>query len=71
MGTILVRNAIKRKSGFLYYKFLTCGFELIQWTERAMFVRLKWLVAEKRKRNKFLLKRGENNSLIYFNIFIN
>ena len=65
MGTVLVRGAVKRKPGFLYYNFLTFGFEMVQWTAQETFVRLKWLVAAKKRESKFF-KRGEGKYSLIF-----
>ncbi len=61
MGTILVKGAITRKPGYLYYKFLNSRVEIgnvdgkgnsyCNSDEPETCVKLKWHVAEERKKS--------------------
>ena len=55
MGQILVKNAVERKPGYLYYRFLTAMFKPVQWMVKVTCVPLKWHAVEKRRKN--LLQR--------------
>ncbi len=56
MGTILVKGVVKRKPGFLYYNFLTYGFEMVQWMVQETSAKQRWLVAARRREDKTLFQ---------------
>ena len=75
MGSIVVKNVVSRKPGYLYYRFFNALLKPVPWMGKEMFVRLRCPEAErrnpeqKRKQKNLHLKREDKSSL-FFSLFL-
>ena len=73
MGKVIAKNVVARKSGYLYYRFLTEMFKPVQWMAKEMCAKQRWLVVERRKKlhlEKLHLKEQQEEDSLLLSLFL-